>query len=631
MVGKSTVKLLDLIDLDFLQDFQDNFAYSVGVASLIEDEHGNALTRPSCFSELCMKIIRASEYGLRRCRQTEIRGAKEAARTGRPAVYQCHAGLIDFAAPIMLEGNLIGAIFGGQILTEAPNIEKCSRVAREIGVDPDEYVVAVRKLPIIPKEKIQSAANVLFSVANTISKIAYQTLKIRERNRELVLAYSRMENIVNTISDGVLIIDNQGTVEQVNTIAEEIFGKPGSVLINKPVRELFGSYAPCVEGVLERQRAYNDIEIFVDTSFGRLHCLSSGRPIFDERGVLSGGVISLRPIKRVQNLINRLSGAQATFRFSDIIGQSPAILKTIQMAQKAAGSMSNVLLEGESGSGKEIFAQAIHNHSPRRKGPFVAVNCGAIPRELIGSELFGYAEGAFTGAKKGGRPGKFELASGGTLFLDEIGEMPLEHQVSLLRVLQERKVTRLGDDKVIPVDVRIICATNKNLAQEVEKGNFRQDLFYRLNVISIKIPSLRERQEDIPLLFRYMLNTIGREWGKNIKHVDPEVMRLLNEYDWPGNVRELQNVVERIISIIDDDDIIRLEHLSDSIVQRHPSSGKTESLSEIKKIKRLLREEERQKIINLLVKFRGNVSLVAREMGLARSTIYRKMSQYDIY
>ena len=627
--------LKDLVDPSFLQEFQDNFALCVGVASLTEDVQGNALTRPSHFTECCRNIIRTSEIGLEQCRMCEMRGGEEAARTGKPAVYQCHAGLTDFAAPIMLEGKQIGAIFGGQILTEPPNEERFRKIAREINVDSDKFMAAIKNVPIVPEENIHAAAKVLFSVANTFSKMAYQTLKLQERNRELVLANNRMNNIFSTMSEGVLIIDEQGIVKKVNKITEHIFGKPASELVFNSIQELVGGNAPCSAKILQRHEAYHDAEVLVDTSAGRVHCLSSGAPIMDNEGIASGGVIILRPMEKVQRLINRFSGAQAAFGFDDIIGKSPAFLKTIKIASMAAANMTNVLLEGESGTGKEVFAQAIHNNSTRIKGPFVAINCGAIPRELVGSELFGYTDGAFTGAKRGGRPGKFELASGGTLFLDEIGDMPIDQQVALLRVLQERKVTRIGDDKVMPVDVRIICASNKDLAEEVEKGNFRQDLYYRLNVISIKIPSLRQRREDIPLLFNYMLDHIGHEWDSKVKHVDPEVMWLLKNYSWPGNVRELQNVVERIISIADGD-VIKLEHLPESILNNTDNIGEGSQLPKAKiedmrqTRKQLFEEKESQRITFLLAQFGGNISQVAKEMGVARSTLYRKMQRLNI-
>jgi PAS domain S-box-containing protein len=631
------VDLRDLIDLSFLQEFQDNFASCVGVASLTEDAGGNNLTRPSCFTEFCMDVIRKTDKGLQRCRECEIRGGEEAARTGKPAVYHCHAGLVDFAAPIMLEGKQIGAIFGGQILNGPPDEKKLRKIAVEMGIDPDKYMAAIRKIPIIPEKKVQVAARVLLSVANTFSKMAYQKLKLQERNRELVLANNRLNNIFKTMSDGVLIIDREGTVTQVNKITEQIFGKPDYELLNQPIRKLVGDKAPSTS-LLARHDSYHDVEVLVDGSVGRIHCLSSGTPIMDDQLTASGWVIILRPMENVQKLINRFSGAQATYKFDDIIGQSPVLLKTIHMAKKAALSKSNVLLEGESGTGKEVFAQAIHNQSSRSKGPFVAVNCGAIPRELIGSELFGYADGAFTGAKRGGRPGKFELAAGGTLFLDEIGDMPLDQQVALLRVLQDRNLVRIGDDKFIPVDVRIICATNKDLAQEVINGNFRQDLYYRLNVISIRIPPLRERREDIPVLFDYMLNTIGKEVNSKIKYINPEVMALLKDYNWPGNVRELQNVVERLINIIDGE-VVTLEHLPESItlfnreaagLMQRPSSANTEDLNQRENIKKLNDIKERKRIIDLLDHFGGNISKVAREMSMSRSTLYRRMQQYNI-
>lgn len=635
MTKMSTVNLQNLIDSSFLQEFQDNFALSVGVASLIEDNQGQAITCPSCFSTFCKDIIRTSEVGLKRCLVDDMRGAAEAMRTGKPAVYQCHAGLIDFAAPIILNGIVLGTIFGGQVLTEQLSEEHCRKNAKELGVNSDKYTASIKEIPVVAKEKIQAAAKVLFSVANTLSKNAYQALKLKENNREIALSYNRLENIFNTMSDGVLIIDDKGIIKQVNGITEEIFDRTGSHLINKSIKDLMGSETPFIENVYKEQAAYNDFEIFIDAKLGRLHCLSSGRPILDDEGIISGGVIILRPIKIVHNLINRLSGAQATFRFGNIIGQSPPILKSIQLASQAAAGISNVLIEGESGTGKEVFAQAIHNQSSRRKGPFVAVNCGAIPRELMISELFGYTEGAFTGAKRGGRPGKFEFASGGTIFLDEIGDTPLELQVALLRVIQERKITRMGDNKVIPVDLRIICATNKNLALEVDKGNFRQDLYYRLNVISLKIPPLRERQEDIPLIFNYMLNTMGREWGKSMKKVDPEVITLLKQYRWPGNVRELQNIVERIISVANED-TIKVEHLPEHIINHIDLTifplgpSRTESLRAREIIKQNLNEKERQQILDFLLKASGNISHAAKQMGIARSTLYRKMRQYNI-
>lgn len=473
-------------------------------------------------------------------------------------------------------------------------------------------------------------------VVAAVESISNQ-MNIQEKNRELTLLNNRLTEIFQTISDGVIIIDQQGIIMQINPVAEQIICKSAEDIIGKSIENILGSKIPAVEKTIKRKEGYSDIEVIVDTVDGRIHCLSSSMPIMDDQGLFSGAVIVVRPMEKVQKLVNRFSGAQATFQFSDVIGKSQEIVEVIRVASLAASGSSNILLEGESGTGKEVLAQAIHNRSPRRKGPFVAVNCGAIPRELIGSELFGYVEGAFTGAKKGGRPGKFELASQGTLFLDEIGEMPLEQQVSLLRVLQEKKISRIGDDKVISVDFRVICATNKNLLDEIEKGNFRQDLYYRLNVISIHIPPLRNRPEDIRLLFNYFMELISRKTGHQDIKVDPEVIECLSQYQWPGNVRELQNVVERMISIVEGENIC-IEHLPANIrmPEKKLPEGRTSSnqavtvYDERENRKNLLAKNEFEQLIDLLTKHGGNITEVAREMNISRNTVYRKMRRYNI-
>jgi len=638
MAIASRIELRDLIDVDFLQEFQDNFAYSTGVAGVIEDEYGEAVTCPSCFSEFCLKFIRSTEIGSKRCRESDVQGMQSAIRTGKPAVYECHAGLIDFAAPIMLKGRTLGAIFGGQVLTKAPDEAKLRRIAKELGVDPDEYIVAVKNIPVISEEKLWSIARVLFSIANTFSEMAYRAMEIKENNRKLVLTNNQLNNILQSMSDGVLMVDHQGIITQVNPSAEKIIGKTAQEMKGSPVKDVTVGKALCIEKMLAKQQSYYDVELMLDTAAGHIYCVSSGKPILDDQGTLNGGVILLRPMEKVQRLVNRFSGAQANFHFRHIIGNSAEIRETVRLASHAASTMSTVLLQGESGTGKEVFAQAIHNRSARRKGPFVAVNCGAIPRELIASELFGYAEGAFTGAKRGGRPGKFELASGGTLFLDEIGDMPLDQQVALLRVLQDKKITRVGGDKMIPVDIRIICATNRDLKQEIEKGRFREDLYYRLNVITIEVPPLRRRREDIPLLVDYFLKKIGRDWGVEIESVEPEVMEYLTRYEWPGNVRELQNVVERMISMADGN-TIGLNLLPPEIYNANDLANSQEKVVPVRmgrlsrerqNRKQLLAEKESQEILALLTKHGGNVSQVARDMGVSRNTLYRKMKQYNI-
>lgn len=456
-------------------------------------------------------------------------------------------------------------------------------------------------------------------------------MELQEKNKQLIIANNRMVDIFKTMSEGVMIINENGVIQQINPVATQILGRTSSELLGKEIKQIFGRDAQGVERTIRRQESFSDLEVMVDTADGRIHCLSSGVPILDN-GVLTGAVIMVRPMEKVQKLVNHFSGAQAVFHFKDVIGKSREIARVIQIASMAAVSEANVLLEGESGTGKEVLAQAIHNRSNRRKGPFVAVNCGAIPRELIASEIFGYTDGAFTGAKRGGRPGKFELAAKGTLFLDEIGDMPLEQQVALLRVLQDKKISRIGDDKVIPVDFRIICATNKNLEEEVDKGNFRKDLYYRINVVKIMIPPLRDRPEDILELFNQFMTAMG---GEKVKNIDPQVIEALKRHTWPGNVRELQNVVERLISMVDSD-YISLEHLPPSMLHSQhrvvPDLEARESQVNTAREQRkvLQAQNEYGEILAFLSKHGGNISEIAKEMGVSRNTIYRKMRQYNI-
>lgn len=464
-------------------------------------------------------------------------------------------------------------------------------------------------------------------------------MRIQHKNHELNIINSRMQNVFENMSDGVIILDKYGVIRQINPAAEKILERSAAKVEKLSISEVIPVTAKTLE-MVNLGKDYDDVEVTIQTEHGAVCCVVSGKPIYDERGQVSGGVIIINPIKKIKNLVNRYSGAHATFHFQDIIGQDRRFLQAIQIALAAADKSSNVLLQGESGTGKELFAQSIHNSSSRAHGPFVAVNCGAIPRELLSSELFGYVEGAFTGAKRGGRPGKFELASGGTLLLDEIGEMPLGKQVSLLRAIQEKEITRVGDNKVIPVDVRIICATNKNLQKEVEKGNFRQDLYYRLNVISITLPPLRERTEDIALLFNHFLKDICQKLEIIPPEVDITVWKYLMQYDWPGNVRELQNVVERIINVTNGKKITP-EYLPAELLNKNSICLPKQSYistqeftfsvgEEREKKKRAYYDLEKQEIINLLGQYGGNISRIAKEMGISRNTLYRKLKKYDI-
>ncbi|KUO75110.1 MAG: hypothetical protein APF81_02600 [Desulfosporosinus sp. BRH_c37] len=307
------------------------------------------------------------------------------------------------------------------------------------------------------------------------------------------------------------------------------------------------------------------------------------------------------------------------YAFSSIVGQNSVLLKTIKLAEKASRLDATVLITGETGTGKEVVAQSIHNNSCRKDQTFLSVNCGAIPKELIASELFGFEEGAFTGAQKGGRKGKFEAADGGSLFLDEIGDMPLEIQVYLLRILEEGLITRIGSNKTKPVNVRVICATNKDLRQEVEFGRFREDLYYRINGMEIFLPPLRNRLDDLPLLVEHFLARFDSRYN-----LDTDALAKLMDYSWPGNIRELKNVVERA-AFLSDGTIISTQALC------LPEQKRVITSTHSKQIEIATQKELNPKLINqVLQECGGNITLAAQQLRISRMTIYRKMKKFGL-
>ena len=341
-----------------------------------------------------------------------------------------------------------------------------------------------------------------------------------------------------------------------------------------------------------------------------------------------GFVLAFRSIEKVYQLVNKYTGMQARYTFDNIIGKSKIMRQAIEYAETISNSPSTILIEGESGTGKEVFAQSIHNASNRKNASFVAINCAAISENLIESELFGYDDGAFTGAKKGGHPGKFELANNGTLFLDEIGDMKPDMQVKLLRAIQESSITRVGGDKVIPVDVRIIAATNKNLQNEVDKGKFRMDLFYRISVIPLYIPSLRERKGDIPTLIRYFLNQKSLKLHKDIPHLGYSSLQQMLDYEWPGNVRELENYIEQLVNFNGKISLDSFHKLKTAEEEHSFSNENTVDADTVPDM--TLQDLEKRHISMSIKKHKGNMSKVAKTLGIGRNTLYQKLKKYGI-
>ncbi len=430
--------------------------------------------------------------------------------------------------------------------------------------------------------------------------------------------------IMNSLKFGVIATNLQGEIQYVNNFACQSLNIRRKELLKISIHNLIQNWEEISEQIVKNEKFLNEETIFTIKKRKEKFNLSVF-PIYDEKNNLIGMVNSIREMEKVYHLINKYTGGNARFTFDDIIAQSKLMKSIISFCKKIANSPSTVLIEGESGTGKEVLAQAIHNYSSRKDSGFIAINCAAIPETLIESELFGYDEGAFTDAKKGGRPGKFELANRGTLFLDEIGDMKPNMQVKLLRAIQEGSITRVGGNKVIPVDVRIIAATNKNLKDEVETGNFRLDLYYRLNVIPVSIPPLNERKEDIPSLIKHFLNKKSKQLRKNKPNLKYRTLQDLLDYDWPGNIRELENHIEKIVNFNGDYPLTKrsFDKKQDSFVD-----NTDESTSNY--ITFTLDEMERKTIIRTLKLMNGNISKTAKTLGIGRNTLYSKFKKYKI-
>ncbi|KGO15499.1 sigma-54-dependent Fis family transcriptional regulator [Clostridium botulinum] len=451
-------------------------------------------------------------------------------------------------------------------------------------------------------------------------------INVDNTNKKLLETYQYMNTIVDSISSGIYVVDFRGKIKTINKAACNILGIEDKDVLDKNVENILPNWHHIFERI-KNGKPYEDKEAVLNDKLIKGRYNVSATPIQIENKII-GMVIVFKEIKTVLDLVNKYSGMRAVYNFEDIIGESKEIKKVINYAKSISSSPSTVLIEGESGTGKELLAQSIHNYGDRRENSFIALNCGAIPKSLIESELFGYEDGAFTGARRGGHAGKFELANGGTLFLDEIGEMPLDMQVSLLRVLQEGYVTRVGGDKIIPVDVRIIAATNKDLKKEVEKGTFRQDLYYRLSVIPIKLPPIRERKGDLPILIKYFFRIKSIKLNKPMPHIKEDIYHNMLQYNWPGNIRELENFIENIVNLRGDSSFI-LEEDFKNIEDKHNFHENNIGLLYNNKI-RTLEEIEKEAIINTVNEYNRNMSQSAKALGITRATLYSKLKKYNI-
>lgn len=441
-----------------------------------------------------------------------------------------------------------------------------------------------------------------------------------QKQLALTISYNLLNITFDSIFDGMIVIDENMKVKKVNGRALEILNLSLREAMELEVNSVFKDIN--ITKLLERKKALNNLECDFYIKNNRIKCVANVSEMRGNKKSM-GTIITFTEVKNVHNLVNKVIGYKAKYKFEDIITENKKMKSMIEFAKKAAKSDCNILVQGESGTGKELIAQSIHSYSNRAKGPFVAVNCASIPRELVESELFGYERGAFTGAAKEGHPGKFELADGGTIFLDEIGELPLDIQSKLLRVLDNEKITRIGGTYEKQLDVRVIGATNRILEKEIIKKHFREDLYYRLSVMNIKTIPLKERPEDIDVLVKHFINELNEKNGKNINIIDERYIEELKSHKWQGNVRELRNRIERDYYLSEDD------LLEGNIINY---DDKVEGSNEIEEEKEIIPIQvlEKKAIEDAINQCNGNIVKASKLLNISRATFYRKIKKYSI-
>ncbi len=480
------------------------------------------------------------------------------------------------------------------------------------------YFEAEKREPAVPTEEIFET---LAKVTDLIQIRLIDTLPQEERE-------NRFRVVLDNISDGVVSIDREGKVTTINRVARRALDCGDSSVIGNNVQTLNlpdFHILECLEG-----KKFNNVKKDLLTATGRYHYFSTGRPIRDSEGRIVGAVEIARDMQEIKKLARSISDP-VKISFSDIIGRHPTIQAAVAFARKIVGSDMIVSIRGGSGTGKELFARALHSAAELR-GPFVPINCAALPEQLLESELFGYVGGAFTGGRREGKPGLFEVAREGTVFLDEIGEMPVGSQAKILRVIQERWVRRIGGSKEIPIQTRIITATNLNLEQLVDQRIFRQDLYYRINVLPIHIPPLVERMEDIPLLVEHFLFQLASKLGKPIPGMTKEAMQKLMRHDWPGNVRELKNVVERAAFLSEEDSIeVKCILFSNEIGQGLQKTTEVINSDHTGRfsLKERINSYEKQIVMETLQASRS-IREAARRLGVSHTALLNKLKKWKL-
>ncbi|MFT5760543.1 MAG: transcriptional regulator of acetoin/glycerol metabolism/ligand-binding sensor protein [Alteromonadaceae bacterium] len=618
-------ELHEILDLKFWQSLQDNFSELSGMATLTVDNE-KPVTSGSHFTDFCTMYTRQSELGRERCNDCDLKSGRKSWESGKPLVYKCHAGLIDMAAPIMVNGRQVGSILGGQVLTSPPDEWLFRRYAKELDINPEQYFEAVKRVPIVSEEKIKAASRLLFQIAIKMGDVHLQRENIQKisallerenyyfrqaHGSAIILSFDNSDEGSDFKPNGLLAVNKQGQVVAANSTAAKMYKlRSEKNFTEVPVNQLFDASVSDLNsagGSVLLRCKQNDQVVKVDLSAPlRFSNISMSKKVNDPH-------------------VNRPKHPS----MEDLSGQDPNIQHGIQFVRKILNKGIPILVLGETGTGKEAFARAIHEESHRANGPFIALNCAAIPESLIESELFGYRSGTFTGANKNGMKGKLLLADGGTIFLDEIGDMPLALQTRLLRVLAEQEILPLGAEKPIAIDVNVVSATHQNLSMLIANKSFREDLYYRLNGATLKLPALRERFDK-----EYLINAIFAIESTTEFYLAPDALSMLVQYQWPGNIRQLINVARYALAISEHNQV-KLDCLPEEVcrpvikssVDTSAISGNESEIS-IELPAKLRTKGEA--LLATLRRHKWNISAASNELNVSRSTLYRKMGRYHI-
>ncbi len=606
----------------------------VGVYREIDSARPPGVTLvPGPVAELLMTLLQEKEQLIHRLsrQRRELDAILNSTHDAMMAVDQAGCITLFNAAAQRLTGLHAAEVLGTEAKTTIPNsrlhiVLQTGQAELNQLQDLGRVKIITNRMPVRDEDGRVVGAVAVFRDVTELFGLAEEVTNLRE-------IQSLLEAIINATQDAISVVDREGKGILINPAYTRLTGLGPDDVIGKPATVDIAEGESMHYQVLQTRRAVKGVPMKVGPA--RREVIVNCAPILVD-GELKGSVGVIHDISEIQQLTEELDRAkrlirklEAKYTFEDIIGHSPSFVSAVHLARSAAQTPATVLLRGESGTGKELFAHAIHNESARRYHQFIRVNCAAFSESLLESELFGYEEGAFTGAKRGGKKGVFEEASGGTLFLDEIGELPLPTQAKILRAIQEKEIVRVGGSRAIPVDVRIIAATHVNLEKAIQEGRFRQDLYYRLNVMPIVLPPLRERQEDIEPLARQFVRKFNQDFGRQVEGLTPRAIARLEEYSWPGNVRELENVIGRaMIRVGYTDTWIDTVHLPLSDLgagQINPEEPEDE-----RTLEDVVNAAEKAHIQRVLDKVNGNKTEAARRLGISVRNLYYKLEKLGI-